>query len=84
MDLFYTAEWMARQDKEQTLPVLKNLKLHPVQEDLNVFIMTEGDSKRLGLICMIEIQEKFSGLLSAKMGTHSTSMLILKIRKEFN
>ena len=46
MDLFYTAEWMARQDQEQTLPVLKNLKLHPVQEDLNVFIMTEGDSEK--------------------------------------
>ena len=27
MDLFYTAEWMARQDQEQTLPVLKKFKL---------------------------------------------------------
>ena len=46
MDLFYTAEWMARQDQEHTLPVLKKLKLHPVQEDPNVFIMTEGDSEK--------------------------------------
>ena len=34
MDLFYTAEWMARQDQEQSLPVLKKLKLQPVQERL--------------------------------------------------
>ena len=46
MDLFYTAEWMARQDQEQTPPVLKKLKIHPVQEDRNVFIMTEGDSEK--------------------------------------
>jgi len=46
MDLFYTAEWMARQDQEQNLPVLKKLKLQPVQEDRNVFIMTEGDSEK--------------------------------------
>ena len=46
MDLFYTAEWMARQDQEQTLPVLKKFKLHPVQEDRNVFIITEGDSEK--------------------------------------
>ena len=46
MDLFYTAEWMSRQDEEHTLPVLKKLKLHPVQEDRNVFIMTEGDLEK--------------------------------------
>ena len=46
MDLFYTAEWMARQDQEHTLPVLKKIKLHPVQEDPNVFIMTEGESEK--------------------------------------
>ena len=46
MDLFYTAEWMARQDQEQSLPVLKKLKLQPVQEDRKVFIMTEGDSEK--------------------------------------
>ncbi len=34
MDLFYTAEWMARQDQKQTLPVFKKFRLHPVQEDL--------------------------------------------------
>ena len=84
MDLFYTAEWMARQDQEHTLPVLKILKLHPVQEDPNVFIMTEGDSEKARIDLHDRNQEKFSGLLSAKMGTHSTSMLILKIRKEFN
>jgi hypothetical protein len=46
MDLFYTAEWMARQEQEQTQSVLKKLKLQPVQEDRNVFIMTEGDSEK--------------------------------------
>ena len=30
MDLLYTAEWMARQDQEQNLPLLKRLKLQPV------------------------------------------------------
>ena len=46
MDLFYTAEWMARQDQEQNLPVLNKLKLQPVQEDHTVFILKEGDTEK--------------------------------------
>ena len=46
MDLFYTAEWMARQDQEQSLPVLKKLKLQPVQEDRTVFVLIEGDTEK--------------------------------------
>ena len=46
MDLFYTAEWMARQDQEQSLPVLKKLKLQPVQGDRAVFVLIEGDTEK--------------------------------------
>ena len=46
MDLFYTAEWMDRQDQKQTLPVLKKLKIHPVQGDRTVFVLIEGDTEK--------------------------------------
>ena len=46
MDLFYTAEWMARQEQEQTQSVLKKLKLQPVQEDRTVFVLIEGDTEK--------------------------------------
>ena len=39
MDLFYTAEWMARQDQDHSLPMQKKLKLQPVEEDGIVFKM---------------------------------------------
>ena len=46
MDLFYTAEWMARQEQEQNLPVLNKLKLLPVQGERTVFILKEGDTEK--------------------------------------
>ncbi len=46
MDLFYTAEWMARQDQDHSLPMQKKLKLKPVEEDGTVFKMFDGDTEK--------------------------------------
>ena len=46
MDLFYTAEWMARQDQEQNLPLLKRLKLQPVQDDRSVYVLFDDDTEK--------------------------------------
>ena len=46
MDLFYTAEWMARQDQDHSLPMQKKLKLKPVEEEGTVFKMFDGDKEK--------------------------------------
>ena len=46
MDLFYTAEWMARQDQDHSLPMQKKLKLQPIEEDGTVFKMFDGDTEK--------------------------------------
>ena len=46
MDLFYTAEWMARQDQDNSLPMHKKLKLKPVEEDGTVFKMFDRDMEK--------------------------------------
>ena len=46
MDLFYTAEWMARQDQDHSLHMQKKLKLKPVEEDGTVFKMFDGDTEK--------------------------------------
>ena len=46
MDLFYTAEWMARQDQDHSLPMHQKLKLQPVEEDGTVFKMFDGDTEK--------------------------------------
>ena len=46
MDLFYTAEWMARQDHEQNLPLLKRLELQPVQDDRSVYVLFDDDTEK--------------------------------------
>ena len=46
MDLFYTAEWMARQDQDHSLPMQKKLKLKPVEEERTVFKMFDGDTEK--------------------------------------
>ena len=46
MDLFYTAEWMARQDQDHSLPMQKKLKLKPVEEDDTVLKMFYGDTEK--------------------------------------
>jgi len=46
MDLFYTAEWMARQDQDHSLPMQKKLKLKPVEEERTVFKLFDGDTEK--------------------------------------
>ena len=47
MDLFYTAEWMARQEQDHSLTMQKKLKLKPVEEDGTVFKMFDGDTEKV-------------------------------------
>lgn len=47
MDIFFSAEWMARQYQEKTPPVLKKLKIHPVQGERAVFVLIEGDTENV-------------------------------------
>ena len=42
MDLFYTAEWMARQEQDHSLPMPKKIKLKPFEEEGTVFKMFDG------------------------------------------
>ena len=46
MDLFYTAEWMARQDQDHSLPMQKKLKLKPDEEEGTVFKLFDGDTEK--------------------------------------
>ena len=81
MDLFYTAEWMARQDQDHSLPMHKKLKLKPVEEEGTVFKMFDGDTEK----AQIDLHDRnpgevFKAPVSETMGTHSTSSTIPKIR----
>ncbi len=57
MDLFYTAEWMARQDQDHSLPMQKKLKLKPVEEDGTVFKMFDGDTEK----ALIDLHDRNPG-----------------------
>ena len=57
MDLFYTAEWMARQDQDHSLPMHKKLKLKPVEEDGTVFKMFDGDTEK----ALIDLHDRNPG-----------------------
>ena len=57
MDLFSTAEWMARQDQDHSLPMQKKLKLKPVEEDGTVFKMFDGDTEK----ALIDLHDRNPG-----------------------
>ena len=57
MDLFYTAEWMARQEQDHSLPMQKKLKLKPVEEDGTVFKMFDGDTEK----ALIDLHDRNPG-----------------------
>ncbi|MFL2774059.1 MAG: hypothetical protein ACJ0DH_10965 [bacterium] len=46
MDLFYTAEWMAKQEQDHSLPMHKKLNLQPFEEEGTVFKMYDGDTEK--------------------------------------
>ena len=46
MDLFYTAEWMARMDQDQNLPLLKRLILKPVQDERTFYVLFDDDTEK--------------------------------------
>ena len=80
MDLFYTAEWMARQDQDHSLPMHKKLKLKPVEEDGTVFKMFDGDTEKAQIDLHDRNPGEVSRPVSASMETQSSSSTILKIR----
>ena len=57
MDLFYTAEWMARQDQDHSLPMQKKFKLKPVEEEGTVFKMFDGDTEK----AQIDLHDRIPG-----------------------
>ena len=57
MDLFYTAEWMARQDQDHSMPMQKKLKLKPVEEEGSVFKMFDRDTEK----ALIDLHDRNPG-----------------------
>ena len=74
MDLFYTAEWMARQDQDHSLPMQKKLKLKPAEEEGTVFKMFDGDTEK----AQIDLHDRNPGeVFKARIRCNANTLYII-------
>ena len=81
MDLFYTAEWMARQEQDHSLPIQKKLKLKPVEEEGTVFKMFDGDTEK----AQIDLHDRNPGeVFKARIRNNGNTFNMIDHSKDSN